>query len=88
MHLQIQSHVATDLMKKEKTLINAIKGTPDIVLTEQKWGFPWEFFSKCDQIRRKLSTDLVTFTQKILMENFIFLCSVLTVYISHVTCIY
>ena len=30
-----------------------------------------DFFSKCDQIRRKIA-DLVTFTKETFMENYIF----------------
>ena len=47
------------------------------IITAQKMKFPIKnFFSKCDQIRRR-SADLVTFTEEILNGRLHSLCSVL-----------
>ena len=48
-----------------------------IISTAQKMKFSIkDFFSKCDQIRRK-TADLVTFTEQILNDKLHFLCSAL-----------
>ena len=41
----------------------------------KKWSFSLRFFSKWDQIRRKLKKSLETFTEEILNEKLHFLCS-------------
>ena len=57
-------------------LLDYIKISQKFIHTAQKINFSFkDFFSKCDQIRRK-TADMVTFTEEILNGKLHFLCSV------------
>ena len=55
-----------------------------VTFTAQKMKFSSkEFFSKCDQIHRKLQEALVTFTEEILNAKLHFLCGVFNKILKH-----
>ena len=73
------STICCNFMRTEAATVFCNKGLdlkPGMILSAQKMKFSIrDFFSKCNQIQRKLQIWSHLFT-KSLMENFIFLCSV------------